>query len=79
MLDNEAVMYAENCDVLLSEAINHQISDLTVYVHQPSGLPSIEYAIKLWVLVDEALQKLSKQYVRQAISDFVLSVIIAEG
>jgi hypothetical protein len=41
--------------------------------------PGIEYAIELWVLVDEALQKLSKLYVRQAISDFVLSVIIAEG
>ena len=71
-------MYAENWDVLLREVINHQVCDLTVYVHQPKGLPSIEISIELWVLVDEALQKFQavcpSGYLR-----LCLSVIIAEG
>jgi hypothetical protein len=35
VLDDEAVMYAEYWDFLLSEVINYQVGDLTVYVHQP--------------------------------------------
>ena len=55
VLDDEAVMYAEYWDVLLSEVINHQVSDLTVYVHQSKGLPSIEDTIELRVFVDERI------------------------
>ena len=37
-------MYAENLDVFLGEVVNHQVSDLAVYVHQPKGLEGIKRA-----------------------------------
>ena len=71
-------MYAENWDVLLGKVIKHHICYLAVDIHQSKGLPRIEYAIELRVLVDKVFQKLSKLYVCKATGNFVFAVIIPE-